>query len=176
METPTTTLDARFSAPDAAATTWAEAVAVLEAAQLSWIVTVRNDGRPHLTPLVAVWLEDAIHFATGAEEQKALNLRANPHVSVLTGCNTWDHGLDVVIEGRAQRTTDAALLGRLADAWAAKWDGQWQYEVVDGELRGRTEAGGGAAGLGREALVFTVRPEKVLAFGKGTFSQTRHRL
>ena len=148
---------------------------MLEAAQLSWIVTVRKDGRPHVTPLVAVWLDDAIHFSTGAEEQKALNLAANPNVTVVTGCNTWDRGLDVVVEGRAVRTTDEGLLHRLADAWAAKWDGQWQYDVVDGALRGRTEAGGGAAGPGREALVFSVLPDKVLAFGKGTFSQTRHR-
>jgi hypothetical protein len=42
MGTPTTTLDPRFSAGDATATTWADALAVLEAAQLSWIVTVRK--------------------------------------------------------------------------------------------------------------------------------------
>jgi hypothetical protein len=29
-----------------------------EQAELSWIVTVRADGRPHLTPLVAVWSGD----------------------------------------------------------------------------------------------------------------------
>ena len=28
-------------------------------------------GRPHVTPLVAVWLETALHFTTGAEEQEA---------------------------------------------------------------------------------------------------------
>src|SRR2546423_10299933 len=124
MDTPTTTLDRRCSAPDASATSWADARAVLEAAQLSWIVTVRKDGRPHVTPLVAVWLDDAIHFSTGAEEQKAFNLAANPQVTVLTGCNTWDRGLDVVVEGRAVRTTDKGLLHRLARARAAERDGQ----------------------------------------------------
>ena len=33
--------------------------------------------------------------ATGAEEQKALNLAVNPHVTVMTGCNTWDRGVEM---------------------------------------------------------------------------------
>jgi uncharacterized protein YjlB len=54
---------------------------------------------------------------------------------------------------------------RLADAWATKWDGRWQFEVHDGCLH---------HSHGEEVLVFSVRPSKVLVFGKGTFSQTRH--
>jgi general stress protein 26 len=175
MSAPDTTLDARFSAPDASPTSWADARRIIEGAQLFWLTTVRADGRPHVTPLVAVWLDDAIYFATGADEQKAHNLRANPHVVLTTGCNQWDHGVDVVVEGDAVRTTAHDLLQRLADAWAGKWDGQWQYAVHDGNLRRRSQAAGGAAGEGGDALVFRVAPVKVLAFGKGDFSQTRHR-
>ena len=43
----------------------------IEAAPLWWITTVRPDGRPHVTPLLAVWHEGALHFCTGSEEQKA---------------------------------------------------------------------------------------------------------
>jgi general stress protein 26 len=175
MSTPTTAFDARFSAPDAKPTSWDDAVRVLETAELFWITTVRADGRPHVTPLVAVWLDDAIHFATGADEQKALNLRANPHVILTTGCNGWDRGLDVVVEGDAVQNTDDAALRRLADVWRTKWDGQWQYEVRGGAFHRGTEAAGGAADEGGEALVFSVVPRKVLAFGKGTFTQTRHK-
>jgi nitroimidazol reductase NimA-like FMN-containing flavoprotein (pyridoxamine 5'-phosphate oxidase superfamily) len=50
---------------------------VLETAELFWISAVRADDRPHVTPLVAVWLGDAIHFHTGAEEQKFADLRTN---------------------------------------------------------------------------------------------------
>jgi general stress protein 26 len=175
MRTPTTTLDGRFSQPGASATPWDDARRVLEDAQLFWLTTVRADGRPHVTPLVAVWLQDTVYFGTGADEQKAHNLRANPHVILMTGSNQWDRGLDVVVEGDAVRTTDGALLQRLADVWATKWDGQWQYEVHDGYLRRSSEAAGGAAGEGGDALVFSVAPTKILAFGKGTFSQTRHR-
>jgi len=165
MNEPVTELDPRFSDPGAVATSWEATRRALEAAELFWICTVRADGRPHVTPLVAVWLEGAIHVATGAAEQKAVNLRGNPHVVLTTGCDRWDRGLDVVVEGDAVRVTDDALLRRLARAWSSKWDGRWRYRARAGALH---DEGGG------EALVFSVAPTKVLAFSKGTFGQTRH--
>jgi general stress protein 26 len=165
MNEPATTLDERFSDAGAAPTSWDEAQRTLEAAELYWITTVRADGRPHMSPLVAVWLDGALYFSTGAAEQKAVNLRANPHVILTTGCNQWDRGLDVVFEGEAIQATDDMTLRRLADAWRTKWDGRWQFEVRDGCFH--HEAGA--------ALVFSVAPIKVLAFSKGTFTHTRHR-
>ena len=166
MHEPVTELDARFSDPDADATGWDETLRVIEAAELFWISTVRADGRPHVTPLVAVWLDGAIHFATGPTEQKAFNLRANPRVVLTTGCNSWDSGLDVVIEGEAVRITNDERLERLAEAWTAKWDGRWHYEVRNGSFQ-HTD--------GEPVLVFSVKPTKVFAFAKGGFGQTRHR-
>jgi nitroimidazol reductase NimA-like FMN-containing flavoprotein (pyridoxamine 5'-phosphate oxidase superfamily) len=168
MTTPVTALDARFSAPDATATSWDETRQVLESAELSWLTTVRADGRPHVTPLVAVWLDDALHFCTGAGEQKLLNLAANPSVVVTVGGRQWDAGLDVVVEGRAVRVTDPGTLARLAQAWTAKWDGRWQYQVREGGF-GHPEGGDFAV------HVFAVAPVKVLAFRQGSFSQTSHR-
>ncbi len=101
MTQPVTELDARFSDPAAVATDWDQTRRALEDAELFWIATVRADGRPHLTPLVAVWLDDAIYFATGFDEQKAVNLRTNQNVILMTGCNEWERGLDVVVEGEA---------------------------------------------------------------------------
>ena len=167
MSAPDTSLDPRFSDPAAQPSSWDETRQVLEQAQLSWICTVRADGRPHLTPLVAVWLDEALYFTTGAGEQKSANLRGNPHVLLLTGCGRWDEGLDVVAEGDAVQVSDEALLARLARAWADKWDGQWQFQVRDGAF---WHPGGGGA-----AQVFEVRPAKVLAFAKGGFGQTRYR-
>jgi hypothetical protein len=166
MQQPVTKLDRRFSDPDAVATGWEETRRLLEKAELFWIATVRADGRPHVTPLVAVWLEDAIHFTTGPAEQKAVNLRGNPNVVLTTGCNEWDRGLDIVVEGKAVQITDNGLLTRLADAWATKWDGRWHFEVRDGAFEHK---GGG------KALVFSVTASKIFAFAKGTFAQTRHR-
>jgi general stress protein 26 len=161
---PRTEIDTRFSEPGAAPTTWDEAARILDDAQLFWITTVRADGRPHQSPLVAVRHGGALYFCTGADEQKARNLGANAAVILTTGCNTWDRGLDVVVEGEAVRVTDDALLRELAAAWATKWDGSWQYDVRDGAFHHESGA----------ALVFSVTPAKVLAFGKGSFTHTRH--
>jgi general stress protein 26 len=166
MTDPITTLDHRFSDPDAVAIGWEETRRALEAAELFWIATVRRDGRPQVTPLVAVWLDEAVHFCTGPEEQKAVNLAENQHVILMTGCNEWDRGLDVVVEGAAERVTERDRLERLAEAWTTKWDGRWRFEVGDGVFQHAD---------GNQVLVFAVAPAKVLVFGKGTFSQTRHR-
>ena len=167
MQQPVTELDRRFSEPNAVATDWEETRRLLKGAELFWIATVRVDGRPHVTPLVTVWLDDAIHFATGANEQKAVNLRSNAQVVLMTGCNEWEQGLDVVVEGEAVRVLDESVLQRLAQEWMAKWDGRWRYEVREG----------GFCHEGSEdpVLVFSVEPAKVFAFARGTFGQTRHR-
>ena len=165
MNDPVTQLDKRFSDSGVQATTWAAAREVLEEAQISWISTVRADGRPHVTPLVAVWLDGALHFSTGPTEQKAVNLATNPNVVLTTGCNTWDRGLDVMVEGEARRVTDRATLERLAAAWRTRWDGSWQFEATEDGFH--HEAGG-------LALVFAVEPTKVLAFGRRAFTHTRH--
>ena len=166
MSEPATKIDARFSEPGATATPWSQTREALESAELFWISTVRPDGRPHVTPLVAVWLDDAIHFCTGQAEQKALNLRANPQVVLTTGCSTWNEGLDVAVEGSAVPVTDDAQLTRLAQAWSAKWDGRWDYQVKDGRFHDPHSG---------DALVYSVTPAKVLAFGKGHFTHTTYR-
>jgi general stress protein 26 len=166
VTTPVTTLDERFSDPAAAATGWDQTRQALEEAELFWITTVRVGGRPHMTPLVAVWADGALHFCTGADEQKAVNLRSNPHVILSTGCNGWDRGLDVMVEGDAVRVTDEARLRRLAEAWTAKWDGRWHYQVRDGTFRHPDAEA--------PVLVFAVAPAKILAFAKGSFSHTSH--
>ena len=167
VSSPLTTLDTRFSDDEAVATQWDDTRRALESAELFWICTVRRDGRPHVTPLVAVWLDEAIHFCTGPSEQKAINLVHNAQVVLTTGCADWESGFDIVVEGDAVRVTAREQLERLADAWAQKWDGRWRYRVGDGVFLHSAPALG-------EALVFAVEPRKVFAFGKGTFGQTRH--
>jgi len=166
VTTPVTTLDQRFSDPDAAATEWDQTRRALEEAEMFWVTTVRADGRLHMTPMVAVWVDGALYFCTGMQEQKAVNLRGNRHVILSTGCNAWDQGLDVMVEGDAVQVTDDGTLRRLAGAWRAKWDGRWQYQVRDGYFY--------HPGSTHPVLVFAVAPAKVLAFTKGAFSHTSH--
>lgn len=162
---PTPELHAGFSAPDATPTPWQDVVDILESAELFWISTVRADRRPHVTPLPAVWRDDALYFCTGPGEQKALNLRANDQCALTTGNNRWKAGLDVVVEGRAEQINDDATLRTLAAVWKSKYDGDWDYDVRDGAFHHEQGV----------AHVFEVRPHKVLSFAKGDFAQTRFR-
>lgn len=171
---PTAELDQRFSSADATARPWSEVLEVIDEAQIFWLATVRRDGRPHVTPLPAVWHDGALHFCSGPGEQKTTNLGANPACTLTTGTNAMTSGLDVVVEGEAVRVTDDARLGALAAMWKDQLD--WDFEVVDGGFREKTpETARGEVEPG-VAHVYAVAPTKVLAFGKGEpFSQTRYR-
>jgi nitroimidazol reductase NimA-like FMN-containing flavoprotein (pyridoxamine 5'-phosphate oxidase superfamily) len=81
-------LDARYSEENAQPTPWPDAVTHMERAGLFWVSSVRADGRPHVTPVVAVWMDGALYFSSGPGEQKSKNLAANRHCAVTTGCNT----------------------------------------------------------------------------------------
>ena len=162
---PTAELNEEFSSPDASARPWAEVVGVLAGSEMFWLSTVRRDGRPHVTPLPAVWLDGKLHFCTGSKEQKTRNLEHDPRCVLTTGTSEMRSGLDVVVEGTAVPVTDQATLRELAGIWKSKLD--WDFEVDDGAFRDPE---------GRRGLVFGVSPMKVLSFGKGEpYSQTRYR-
>jgi hypothetical protein len=134
-------------------------------AELYWLTTVREDGRPHTVPLVGVWVDGRFAFCTGASEQKYRNLEHGAAVTVVTGTNTWQSGLDVVVEGTAKRAVGRETLKALADAYRAKYGDDWNF-AVDDELFDPD---------GTSAHVFLVSPAKVLAFAKSPHGQTRFR-
>lgn len=170
---PAATLDARFSSPGAEAQPWEVGRGTVAGAEVYWLVTVRADGRPHVTPLLGIWMDERFHFCTGPSEQKARNLEGNDHCAVLTGANVSD-GLDVVVEGRAVRVTDDGTLRRLAAAYEDKYGSDWVFTVDAGAFRhGDESLRGDDPGI---AIVFTVAPETAFGFGKGAvYSQTRWR-
>jgi uncharacterized pyridoxamine 5'-phosphate oxidase family protein len=167
VSTPVTSLDGRYSSPEATAFSWSNTQRELEKAELFWLTTVREDGRPHVTPLVAVWSNGALHFTTGDGEQKYSNLRANPHVVLTTGCNDWRDGVDIVVEGNARQHADQAEMAALSAVFQTKWDGDtWGFIARDGRFFHPE---------GFEVQLFSVRPCTVYAFSKGTFGHTVHR-
>lgn len=95
---PITELHPNFSDEHAHATSWNQAREILRTAEVFWLSTVRQDSRPHVTSLIAVFLDDSLYFTTGEGEQKYVNLQANPRVALTTGTNTMTAGLDVVVE------------------------------------------------------------------------------
>jgi general stress protein 26 len=159
----TATLDKRYSSETATARTWEEGRSLLEKAEIYWLTTVRADGRPNASPLTAIWLDGAIHFCTGENERKALNIVSNRQCAITTGCNAMNEGFDIVIEGDAVRVLDAVKLQRVADTYGDKYAG-WGLTVGEGVLLGE----------GGDTLVFEIVPGKAFGFGKGEpFSQTR---
>ncbi len=161
---PATELNESFSEPGASARPWTEVAEVLTTAEMFWLSTVRRDGRPHVTPLPAIWLDGTLYFCTGSHEQKSANLRVNPSCVLTTGTSDLRSGLDVVVEGAAVRMTDVPRLRKLAAIWKSKLD--WDYEVTDDGFQD---------GADRTGLVFGVTPVKILAFGKAPYTQTRYR-
>jgi general stress protein 26 len=153
---PAAVLDSRFATPGAEPVRWAEGQAIIEDAEIFWLATVRADGQPHVTPLLMVFLDDALYFCTGAAEQKARNLANSPRVTVTTGNNAYRSGTDVVIEGVAEQVTDPRLLDRIADRFLSKYE--WRYELADGGFIGAE---------GVTSPVYRVVFQKGFAFQRG---------
>ena len=159
-----------FSHPDATPTPWEVALEQVIDADTFWLSTVRPDGRPHVTPLIAVWHGEAIWFTTGPDERKAKNLAENSSCILTTGrSDLVEGGLDVVLEGAAEQVTDEAELEPIAETFAVKYGTEtWNFVVRDGAFS-HPDRGG-------RATVFRVRPVHGLGFRKGdTFSQTTWR-
>jgi nitroimidazol reductase NimA-like FMN-containing flavoprotein (pyridoxamine 5'-phosphate oxidase superfamily) len=172
LKAPETDLDSNFSSPGHPAVPWKDAEQQLQKAEVFWVSTVRPEGRPHVVPLLAVWLDGALYFITGEGERKAKNLAKNTRVVITTGSNALSEGLDIIVEGEAVVVSDDAKLRRVADAYAAKYGEGWRLPI------GAPEAG---------ILTFEVTPTKAFGFGRnearqswgpppaGGFSQTRWR-
>lgn len=162
---PNTELDQEFSSPEAQATSWDEVRRAIEDAQLFWISPCEPMAVPMSRRSAPSGCKKLSTSVLAQRSRKRSTCAPIPTPTLTTGSNTWAEGLDVVVEGQADRVTDHAMLQRLADAWSRKWDGSWQYEVGHGVFK--HEAG--------EAIVFAVGPAKVLSLDKRTGAASRHR-
>jgi len=164
-QNPVTELGA-FSSADAAPTQWATGRRELRDAEIYWLTTIRPEGRPHVTPLLGIWLDGASYICTGATERKAKNLAQNPHCILTTGCNGLD-GLDLVVEGEATRVSNRAELASIADTFEVKYGAH--FTAPEG-----TWFGLGDSIRRDEVAVYRIAPSTAFGFGKGAvFSQTR---
>jgi hypothetical protein len=107
---------------------WAAIVAKLEAGstpmpdrRTTWLCTLGEDGRPHVTAVGALWVDGAYVFQTGPRTQKARNLARDPRCSIASSIRQ----ADVVVEGEAVHVTEPAAVARAAKAWA---DEGWPVE------------------------------------------------
>jgi hypothetical protein len=114
---------------------WATALERLEhpaPGQNHWLATVQPDGRPHLMPIIAYWLDGAFHFLAGEGTGKGRNLAADDRCVIGTG-NLTMPSLDLIVEGRARPITDEATVRRLAEAFGGEG---WPLEARGSDIHG----------------------------------------
>jgi hypothetical protein len=105
---------------------WSFATERLAASRNYWIGTAGEDGRPSVTPVWGVWIDDAFRFGASLASRKARNLDRDARVVV-----HLESGDEVVIlEGDVER---AAPDESIADEFERKYDWRPNLEDTDGE-------------------------------------------
>jgi nitroimidazol reductase NimA-like FMN-containing flavoprotein (pyridoxamine 5'-phosphate oxidase superfamily) len=115
-----------YLAGDTTPTPWAEARERLAEADTYWLATVRQDGLPHLAPLLAVCVDDALHFVASRTSRKATNLAHDAHRVIATR----REAMDLVVEGTVAKVSQEARLHRVAEVYMTKYE--WPVTVRDG--------------------------------------------
>jgi hypothetical protein len=120
-----------------------------------WLSTVRADGRPHIVPVAAVWIENAFYFTTGQGTQKEANLAHDARCSMAFA----HRGMNLVVEGTASRLTDQAMLERVAERYnGVGWPVTVNGDVLDAPYHAPTTGPG-------PYHVFKITPTVVYGFG-----------
>jgi len=111
---------------------WASARELLEASRYYWLATTRPDGRPYLTPLWGVWIDDVLYLDGAPTTRWARNLAANPAATIHVG----DGNEVVIVDGVVDDvTTEEGLGAQIVEAWSAKYAMAVPNPVGDGVLR-----------------------------------------
>jgi hypothetical protein len=153
---------------DQAAGEWSTARGIVENTSATyWLATVRPDGRPHVMPIMAVWVNGMLFFAAGQGTRKARNLALNSHCVI----TVEQEPLDLVIEGSARKTRDHATLRSVAERYASVND--WHVGVRDGAFH---DAEGAPTAGPPPYDVYEVTPKTVFGLPIGqSFGPTRWR-
>lgn len=145
---------------------WADARTRIAEAGDFLLATSGPAGRPHVVPVLAVWLEGTLCFVTSRQTRKARNLARN------NGCVITTPGPDddLILEGDAQLIRNAGRLQKVADQFPVKYP-WWHPFVSDGEFYDPADSA-----LSDPQDVYGLEPAQVFAFGKEDgFSATRWR-
>jgi Pyridoxamine 5'-phosphate oxidase len=135
---------------------WETVRDVLADARLYWLATVHPEGRPHVRPVLAVWVDGLLYSTSTAASRKGRNLVADPRCTVTARTDT----MDVVLEGTAARVISQDTLHKVAEAYRAKYD--WPVTVTDTAF----DAPYGAPTAGPPPYMpFEITPAAVFGFG-----------
>jgi nitroimidazol reductase NimA-like FMN-containing flavoprotein (pyridoxamine 5'-phosphate oxidase superfamily) len=62
---------------------------LLKDARLYWLATVHPTGRPHVRPVLAVWVDGALYSTSTRTSRKGQNLTADPAARSRPGPTPW---------------------------------------------------------------------------------------
>jgi pyridoxine/pyridoxamine 5'-phosphate oxidase len=103
---------------------WSWAQERLAAARNYFISTTRPDGRPHVSVIWGLWLDDAFYFSTSMSSRKGRNLAANPSCVIVPE----DGEEAVIVEGVVSEFSDGALVERFNREYKIKYD--WDVSTM----------------------------------------------
>jgi hypothetical protein len=141
--------------PDATTTPWTEVCELIGKASTHWLTTIQRDGRPHVVPVGAGWLDGALWFTTGQGTQKEANVRRDGRCTISCAAE----GYEIVVEGTAGKVIDQGKIERLAEVVR---EGGWPATAIEGAL----DAPYSAPTTGPAPYtVYEITPTKAFAFG-----------
>ncbi len=90
----------------------------------SWLTTTNPDGTSHVRPLGTVQVDGVLYFNSGPGTRKSRNIAADSRCVLSIATKRFD----LVVEGQAERVTDASELNTVVEAfrrngWPAQVDG-----------------------------------------------------
>lgn len=122
-----------------------------------WAATTGPGGRPHVRPVLAVWVDDRVYSTTSPGAAKGRNLERHPQ-GTLTASTP---AIDIVVEGPASWVGDRRLLEKIAAAYDSKYG--WPVTIT---ADGMFDAPYGAPTAGPPPYrPYAITPRVVYAFG-----------
>ena len=136
---------------------WDEVRRRFDAERWYWLATAGADGRPHVRPVLAVWLGDRVYSTTSPDARKGRNLESRPECSL----SARAPAIDIVVEGTASWVDDRDALEQVAAVYDAKYG--WPVTITSDNM---FDAPYGAPTAGPPPYrLFEITPSVVYAFG-----------
>jgi hypothetical protein len=127
-----------------------------------WLATVQPDGRPHVLPVLEVWLDGALYVSAGYFASGT----TRPDDASCFVISIGRRSLDPMVEGDATPVSDGATLRRVAAAYRARYG----WPASAGGAFGDDEA------VALPYEVFEATPTTVIGFDiESPFDATRWR-
>jgi uncharacterized protein (TIGR02246 family) len=97
----------------------------------SWLTTTNPDGSPHVMPVGVMSVDGAWYFTSGPGARKSRNIARDGRCVVSVATDQFD----LVVDGTAQRVTDATELAAVAGVYAAEgWPARVAGDALTAEF------------------------------------------